>query len=399
MNLDRLLQTLAAAEESEGTMVTLTLDLSRSGELPPETRIFMKDRVLRKLRRNEWRPEVADAFRKIANRIDACVQREIRPETDGLFLVAGTRTWEVLELSLPMRNSMVVGRRPHLAPLLELAQNLPPALLVHADPEGVRMEELVLGRVRTLLRLEARASSQGAHRTLSIRQAVAPASGASLGSRGSSQADRHQQKTGAQAKELLQRAVDAVKAVRRKRGSDSPILFFGTKPAYAGFERLLPAELRASVRHAGTVPGGKPDAVMARVAGILEKDAQESRARRVSEFKERRAKGHRVALGPAEVFPSLVQGKVARIFLNPDDPLPGERCENCGSVFPGLRPACAYCGGVVSPVSLTQELVARRLGGDPAELTFIPGRSRWLEELGGLAALLSAKALEKRGRK
>lgn len=360
MNLTPMARTLSQVTEPEGTMVTLTLDVSKSG-VPADARRFLEDRVLRDLRSPDRPAEAREALRKIARRIESFVDRELKPETDGLFLAAGRTTWQPVELRLPLRNSWFVGRTACVAPLLEAQARSPATLLVRANGSGMWIEEFSLGETRERIRLANAKETADREHTM-------PHSAARDRYR------RHQHE--ASARLLRKAAAEAAKHEEARK-----ILFFGGAAAFNLFRDHLPAGLRA---RAGRTDGSQ-------AAALVERMALEEHQESLSEFQDRRAHGHLVALGPSEVLDHLAEGTVARLFVDPYDPLPGLACPGCHSRFPGIPRLCTFCGDLLVPTSLTQEVVAHSLAHPQLAVTYVDGPAGWLADLGGMAALLTGR--------
>ncbi len=382
MNLAPLLRRLAGLVDDDGRVVTLALDVSKAG-LPPAARVFLKKRVLKELKDRE-------ALRKTANRIEAYVTGALPPAANGLFLVAAPGTWEAVELEAPLRNLLHVGRSPFLAPLLELEDRAPRALVAVSDGRAIRLIETYLGESSDLGGPALETPDPDAERRLSMRQARLPASGGSAGARGSAARDRFRD-TLAEAGNALLRV--AAREIARRRASD--LVFFGTREAFGALRDRLPAELSKRAILAGAPPR-KDDLLARKTAQALEEAAARRRREEVRALLDRRRQGHLVSLGPRHVFQRLGDGTAARVFLDPDDPLPGTACEDCGTRFPDLRPRCGLCGGALRSVSLAQEVVAHRLSHPELGLTFVTPPAPWLKEAGGMAALLGGWAARKR---
>lgn len=348
--------------EPEGTVVTMTLDLSKSGVLPPATRVFLRTEVARNL---SWglRPlAVRDSLRKTGRRIEDFV-RHVRPETDGLYLVAGAEVWEAEELRVPMRNFVRVGPRPYVAPLLEAGELHPRGYVVTIGRGGAAIEESKLGERREVARIAAEEEEEDFERHLGGRS-VKVVTGAAVGARrAGSDRDRLQQKRGEAAKGVLRAAVARLESLQRR--APAQWLEFSGVPA-GTVEPLLTRELLALTRRDGA-------------------------AREVGELQERMRERHYVALGPLEVFDALATGTVARIFVRADDPVEGVRCPACGRRWPGLRERCDTCPAQPVPVSLTQEVVAHALRHGGPAVTYVPGPAEWLARLGGMAGLRAKK--------
>lgn len=352
MDLSRTLKRLAAATDPTASTVTLTLDLSASGRLPAATRLFLKDQVYGNLA-SEARPESAQGFlRKLSRRLRDFVEKGVRPETDGLYLAAGPDLWEAVELRLPLRNQIVVGRTPYLAPLLDALRRAPRAYAVTVKAREIRIDELLLGERREVARIAATAPDDD------VEHAVAIGGGA--------ERDLHQRRWNAAGKAMAKAA--AARIVALQRGAPAEWIIASDR----AFREALPAPLRERV-----VEGRLDRAIAARIAGEVET------------FQAARAEGLRTALGARDALEALARGDVERVYVDPDDPVPGVICTTCASRFPELHRRCPWCEGDVVAASMTQEVVAQALAHPSLGLTFV--KAAWLKDLGGLAALLVRK--------
>lgn len=347
----KLIKRLSRHVDDGGRIVTLTLDLSKSGRLPAATRVFLKDQVFENLA-SEARPEKdRDVLRKIARRLQAFLP-ELRPESDGLFLVAGPGIWEAVELRRPLRNLIVVGRTPYLAPLIEAARRSPRAYVVELGARDGWIEEVHLSERRRRVDLHVPEVFEEVARDARRRHAVEAS------------------------KSLAREAAARVAGLHRAAPADAIYL---VRPSDT-FLRHLPGELRAITTLNGT--RDVDESAEAAYAAAVQMDIEDLLRARVS--------GPRVARGARETLDAMRSGGVERIYLDPDDPRPGVFCVSCGALFPSLHARCVYCDGDVAPTSITQEIVAFALAHPPLELTFV-SPAPWLAEFGGLAALKRAK--------
>ncbi len=359
MDAHAVLKKLAARVDPAGTTLSLALDLSKSGRLPAATRVFLKDQVYENLASEARNEKARDVLRKLARRVRDFVEKQVKPGTDGLFLVAGPGLWEAFELKIPLRNLVVVGRRPYLAPLAEALRRSPRAYAVELRSGSARIEELHLGERVEKGRLEASALVENLEHATAVH--------------GGAERDLQQRRKNAAGKALAKEAAARVAALHR----EAPAELILVTPASEDFVSHLPAALRGRVAAGGADVLGA--AYAKRVAG------------EVGEFQEARKRGLYTALGAREVLESLAAGNVERVFVDPDDAVPGVVCGDCGARFPELHRRCPYCEGDVAAASMTQEVVAFALAHPPLGVTFVNGRAPWLKDLGGMAALLKRK--------
>jgi hypothetical protein len=377
----RTLKALSGVFEPRRDVVTLTLDLSQSGPLPPETRQFLKHRALKSLRQGHWGP----GLRKTADRIEDYVTSAVRPETEGLFLVAGPGLWESFELALPLRNFLWVGSTPYVAPLLDLEERAPRSLLVIADRSSVRLEELYLGRRAPLARTELRSEAADPQRTVNLKASMVRSSGARFSRRSDATNERRSRHENERVGVVFRDAGRKITAFWRSM-KPSTILFFGDRRVLPALAEGLPKAIASQLTFVGSPP--RSDHELAPVAlRSLERKARERRTHDTRRLLDMRAQGRLVSLGPNLVLARLADGTAERIYLDPYDPVPGTACTNCGGRFAEQRRACGFCGSPLDPVSLTQEIVASELSHPEMGVTFVTKPAKWLDEIGGLVAI------------
>jgi hypothetical protein len=168
------------------------------------------------------------------------------------------------------------------------------------------------------------------------------------------------------------------------------VYFAGRREDFEPFRKALPAALRDAAIYAGQAPRderGLADRVLRELAA----SAAKGREAAAAEFQRRHREGHRVAVGPEDVLNHLRSGTLERVFLFQDDEVPGMVCESCGTGFPGLAEKCVWCKGRLRPVSLAQELARRAVERPAFDLSFLASASKWLKDLGSVAALTLPK--------
>lgn len=360
MDLLHVARALCAHEDPAGGLVTLTLDLSRSGRLPEATRVFLKDQVYKNLA-SEARPEnLRAALRKVSQWIRGFVEMDARPESDGLFLAAGPRLFRTVEFRHPLRNFLFVGRNVYVAPLLEAARRRPRALLVELGQRDGWIEELGPRGPGRRIPLETPELADD------LERATAP--------RGGAERDLRQRKLREAGRSMAREAAAWAVALHR----EAPIEWIVTRGDVEAFLAKLPKELRARcLESEGEDPWAR---IGLRAAETLREELRR--------FEEGREQGLCGALGPRDVLEALAAGSLERVYLDPDDPQLGVACVSCGARFPELRRRCGYCEGDVVLVSTTQDVVSHALRHPRPALTFLSPAPEWLRRLGGMAGLL-----------
>lgn len=388
MNIATTLKKLVALEESQGTAVTLTLDLAGIGKLPSETRVFLKKEFESNLS-SEARPErVRSALRKIARRVMSFVDAGLQPGSKGLYLVAGREAWIPVELKFSLKNFVTVGTHAYLPPLLAAEARNPRAYLVEVNADEAILHDLHLGESQVVRTLDGgfRKEPQQRVRTSRSKDHLSTGPG-----RGGSARDREQQREEEARSGLLHQAADAVKELCAIHPAEA-IYLAGPEDAFGEFASRLTPQLRARAVALGARGGDDVERAFrdlkVRAAARLEKE--------MLEFHERRAQGLQAALGPGDVLGRLFSGQVERVYLDEYDPVPGVHCTGCGAREAGLRPRCPFCSLDVVPTSITQEVVTHGRTHPPLDVTYVGHNAAWLRDLDGMAALLSSKGARRR---
>jgi hypothetical protein len=388
MDITTILKQLEAIDEADGGVVTLTLDLASTGKIPAEARVFMKKEFEGNLA-SEARPAALQTLlKKLSRRIQAFVEKDLNPNTKGLYLVAGRKAWLPVELQVPLRNFVTVGRRPFTLPLLAAEAAHPRAYLVEMNARQAVIRELHLGDAAVLKTLDEGATHEPQQRTRTSRSKAHLSTGP--GSGGSAR-DREQQRQEQSGRSLHHHAADAVNELHRLHPA-AAVYLAGPQDAFGEFADRLTPELKARAQALGS----RNDADLKLARRQLKMKVADLQDRRLLDFHERRAQGLQAALGPRDVLDRLYAGQLERIYLDEYDAIPGVLCTGCGAREPGLGARCPFCSEDVVPTSIAQDIVMHGRKHPPLELVFVGPQAKWLDELGGLAGLVHAQGAPRR---
>jgi hypothetical protein len=370
--------------ESWDDIVTLTLDLSRSGPLPAETRQYFK-RALKAIREGGRTRDATRALRAMADQIEDYVLRRVRPESEGLFLTSGPELWDAIELPLPLRNSLWMGSTPYVAPLLELEERAPRSLVINVGRRAVAVWESYLGFLEPLTEVALPTREGDPQRRVNLKQTPLRASGARF-SRRSDSTNQKRRRHDDERMEAVFRSTGQKVAQAARRIRPEAILLLGERWSLSPLLAQLPGELADRTQLLGPALGPE-HRIRKAVPHALEQRVRDRRYGEIRRLLNLRSEGHLISLGPSSAIARLGEGTGLRFYVDPYDPLPGGRCENCGARFADLRPTCGFCGEEVRPVSLTQEIMSARLSHPDIGVTFVSRPAKWLDDLGGLAAI------------
>lgn len=385
MDLRVTIREYARRTDPSGSTVTLTLELSKAGT-PRATQVFLKDQVWPNLASEARNGGARGSLKKTARRMQAFLENELKPATDGLYLTAGPDSWSVLELRTPMRNFVTVNDGPYLPPLVELQSTAPRAYVVAMRGPDASISEAYLGTYTPLTLVELWTWARDVQKHQGAKAARSRASGASVGvTRQGGSRDRYDQKMDSEQRDVVRGAAEGVGHYHAVQPARS-VYFAGRREDFEPFRKALPATLRDAATYAGPAPRderGLSDRVLRELAAA----AAGRRDAAAAEFQRRHREGHRVAVGPEDVLQHLRTGMLERVFLYQDDEVPGLACESCGTDFPGLAETCVWCKGRLRPVSLAQEFARRAVERPAFDVTFLPTSAKWLKDLGSVAAL------------
>jgi hypothetical protein len=392
MDLRETLKDLCRIEEPRGTLVTVAWDFSREAVYPKGPRNMLKKKLLSQLRGRD--PGSEKALETLAAKILRTAEGELRPETKGLFLVAGPAMWTPIELAVPIRNFIHLGETAYLPPLLEAMARFPRAAVLRYDHREAVLQELELGQwgaAEHLLAPEVERDPE--HAATGREGAIRTGGGWMRGGMGGGGRDRYERHFEEDAEGLLRRAAARVEELERNRPL-AAVLAYGDHQHFPLFREALPAELRPRVFHAGATPHRDENAWKKAVQEDLERVAQKAGRSAVSEYRERQAQGCHVAAGPDHVIGALEPATMVWAILDSDDPVPGGKCPACGVLYRAPKRRCDSCAVKLAPRSVTQEVAARAILHPPLALTFVSDEERtWLRNLGGMAALLAVKGV------
>lgn len=396
MEIQEILRKLSSTCDPSAKVVSLALNVAKTIPPHPEGRGFHRSRLFNWLGSDEHALPLRQVLRSVSGKMAFHVQMELRPETEGLFCVAGPGLWESFQLAVPIPDFLYVGPTPCVAPLMEALSRMPRAYAIRFDQQEAVLDEVSGGVRREIERIPSLPVERDAQHQMSGHTARSQAgSGRSATRMGGGGRDRFEHCVEETVEAMLHQAADRVQALQQTAPSES-IYAFGDRKHFPYFRDRLPAALRSQAIHLGPVPHRHEELLGKRIA-----EEQESRVRNrveadILEFQSRQAEQCYVATGPEAILPLLDTGKVARVFLASGDPLPGMKCVHCGSRGAVGGTACGACGHPLAPTSMTQEVLSHALLHPPLPLTFVAPGAAWLKESGGMAALLSEKGIRSR---
>jgi hypothetical protein len=392
MNVRAVLERLRPVNRADHGVVTLTLDLSGPALGSEETRIHLKDLALEALVPPEERLRTRGLLRDMTARIQRYVASEIPSGTQGLYLVAGADLWEALPLKMRLHNFVHLGTAPYLPPLMAALEGFPRSFVVRCEERRASLEEVDAGIWTDLDRWEAPGLDLDPERIVTGRNPAARNGSLRLRSGiGGGKRERFERSVESETHRVLGRVARRLASLHVEVPT-ARLYFFGDAERFGELRPHLPPPLAERTEFLGWPPAAE-GLLRQRVELTIARHSAARLQAEILEFQDRREQGHLVALGPGDVLEYRTMGRLARVFVDAEAPVPGSQCRSCGTFRPGTQASCTDCGAAMTAVSLTQVLVAHALAHPPVPITFVPHPSEWLAELGGMAALLSQKGI------
>jgi hypothetical protein len=389
MDLNEKIAALGAIPGTEGPWVTVTLDVSKSGRVPKSTSLFLREALDSETGSPARRGPQAIRLRAAASRIRHHVDATLRPETEGLYLTTDGSTVNSLELLVPLRNSFSVGPRPAVAPLVESGRRWPPTLIARFDERRVEILEFDGGIVSEVRVLRAPKVDQDVEGAVVGARAGRHGLRVSGAGSGGDRRDRFQQRRDEGVEKMFRLAAGMIATWGRRRPAGKRLMLEGS----ASLRSLLIRQfsgIKIRTLPSAAAPRRNPAALLSGIKAALREDYDAEVRERLAEFHARRATGTGLVLGPEGTLRAMEKGRLERLFVRSDDPIPGRRCTKCPGIFAGSPDMCPYCGEAVLEASVTEEVLRHALRHDLRNLTFVPASEEWLAAVGGMAALLKS---------
>lgn len=367
---DRLAE-LASIHHDTPTVISAYLVTSWTDEHQRErTRVFLKDEL-----RHARAADQGDLLGPDLDWIEAQGAQALAQENGGevrglaLFACSARGLRETVALRVPTREAFVVSETPCLRPLVEAAQDTPPAAVVFVDGESARLARLGAAGIEEEISLE---SEVGRHHRRGGWALLLQS--------------RYQRSL----QEERRRHVDAVADALASLAEAHPV----RAVVLAGEPRntaLLRAELSAAVAKlvTGTVSAARHEAtavIVERAEQVLRDTEARERAAEVDEVLTAAAKHAQATAGVAATLTALARAAVRRLYLLGSYSAAGSACSACAAIQLGEVTVCRTCGNPVRAVEVGEAMVQRTLSTRGA-VTVVPAHPG-LERVGGVAALL-----------
>ncbi len=362
-------QDLLVFDAGEALLLSVYLNLTPDRQIGRTYEVAFADLV------KQLAPQLDDrareALEREASRVRAYLETQ-SPQGKGLALFSCTPRgfWQAVPLPVVVAESVHLGRRPYVRPLLDVLDEHERYAVALVDKEKARLFTVYLGEIeeeRDLADFVPGKHDQG----------------------GWSQAN-YQRHHEAHVYWHLKRVADELSVLLRHRPFDR-LVIAGPEEVAGELRRLLPRSLRA--RLVACIPAEIFAGEQEILERTLETEREAERAAEeqlVAELFETAAAGGPATHGVAPTLEAIWLGRVHKLVVADGLRLPGSECPGCGRLVPDCPPNCPACGATPTPLAdVAERAIERTLDeAGTVEVVHGPPARRLSEEGEGLGALL-----------
>jgi len=263
--------------------------------------------------------------------------------------------WRVFPLDVPVKNAIMVSRRPLVRQLVDIMNIYGNLGVIAVDKQGVRFYSFHLGTLEEAV--GALGEDVKRHK------------------QGGWSASRYQRHEDEAARSNLKSFVELTDKFTRQYGWQQLILA-GSRNTVSQFQNMLPQHLQKLV--IGTL-ALDPDASLNEVRERTETLAEEAYERRTRQLAEdlivQANKGDMAVVGLDDTLEALQTGSVYQLFFTEAYTLPENavrRCTQCNYLTTEDTDVCPLCGGEMSPMVDAINNIARRAIAQGALVVALP---------------------------
>jgi peptide chain release factor subunit 1 len=285
----------------------------------------------------------------------------------GVFCAADGGLFEVVRLPRPVPSEVVIGRKPFVEPLVDMASGGGWCVLL-VDRESARVLRGSVHALDEVVRLDEN-PARGQHDQGGWSQA------------------RYERSVEEDVHDHVKRTADLL--YRRFKRAPFERLVIGARSEFAPVaEERLHAELRSRVagRIDVDVKHSRPDDVLAAARPVMEQEEHRREEEALGRLHERVQDG-RGATGMTDVLEALTERRVEILLLEDGFSAEGVVCPSCGWLGPPEIESCPADGSPTEPRDDIADLAIGRALGQSAEVV-VPRESDDVHGLGGIAAVL-----------
>lgn len=341
------LQELVAFDGAENRVLSLYLNVDPRNTTPEEYRLRLRSLL----------EKATDADPADKERIERFVNLEYDRQARGLVIFSCQKQdfWRVFALDVPVKDAVMVSRRPLVRELMDLLNTYGHLGVVAVDKQGARFYAFHLGALEEAI--GALGEDVKRHK------------------QGGWAAARYQRHEDEAAKSNLKSFVELTQKFAQQFHWQQLILA-GAHETVSQFQAMLPPHLQKRV--IGIMPL-ETDATLQEVRERAEALAEEAYTRhaldRAQDLIVQANKGEMAVLGLEPTLDALQQSSIFQLFFTEGYVLPENkvrRCMQCNYLSTAQTDVCSLCGGEMRPMVDAINNIARRAIAQGASVVVLP---------------------------
>ena len=376
MNLIKHIKELAACEPTDAPFISLYLNTRGSDSGNRQYEFAIQDRLSffekEFLNGGEWEK----SFRKSWQKIEQYLNSNLELKSNGAALFSrsqpGNDFFLALQFPLPLENRFVVGRGPHVFPLVQFLENSHHYMVMISDSKKAKIFEIQFGGIKDIQQIEKAEEEKDF--------------------RGEWTQMHYQNWKKGQTKKFIKQKIKVLSELMQ-RNDVKRLVLAGDEVMLSHIKKELPKRLQDQVVDFARLRAGTDEHQILRqtLEAFVEFERIEDIDTLVSLRRELLTDGLGV-MGTQATVAALNAGKLDELIVAVEyEAPPGWRCDNCDFLGTGsANEPCQYCGHhVLKPVNLKDELVRRTLVNGASVETIVS--NVWFMRQGGVGALLRYK--------
>ncbi len=306
--------------------------------------------------------------------IESFINNNRREFKKGLALLSSKQKsfWREYNLSVPLKNELVVDRMPYIKPLMDILERYKRYAVLLVDKETARIFVIHLGEIAEYGEVHSE-DVPGRHKKggwYALAQ---------------NHYDRHiDYHVGLHLKDVIKKFEPFLSGEEIDR-----LILGGPETTVLRTKSFLPKPVQAKV--IGTFQAGLYEGtleILSRAEPVFRAFEEKVEADSVREVIERAMKKERAVVGLEAVLAVLQEGRVQKLILEREASAVGLRCESCGALAEKeAGPKCPYCGGATREVNYLLDLAAQKAVEQNAEVLIVSD-NKDLRQVGGVGAIL-----------
>lgn len=306
-------------------------------------------------------------------KIEAYVIANKRAFKKGLAILSSTERnfWREFQLSVPVKNEIIVDRAPYIKPLLDILDNFQRYAILLVGRESARLFIVHLGEIEEYTEVHTD-DVPGKHKKGGWF-ALAEKS-----------YERHiDYHVGLHLKDVVKQLETFL-----SREYVGRLIIGGSEETVTKVKTLLPQIVSEKI--IGTFQAemfANSNEILEKAQPVLQAFEKKKEAETVDDLLTGAMKNENAVIGIEDVLNALQEGRIMRLVFLKDFKKSGLLCKNCGHLTVQNISSCPYCKGEIQKVNYIIELTAQKAVEQGAIIEVIPGNKK-LKDAGSIGAFL-----------